>query len=98
MQENFSFSTDNKDSGLKKRQDLVAGEVCWVPNCRTVLQKVPRSQGFHLYQAACPKIRKMSYAAVAKWVYDQGIFVFIVLVLSIPVQIVSLKTPNAGEL
>ena len=76
MQENFSFSTDNKNSGLKKRRDPVAGELCRVPNCGTVLQKGSRNQGFHLYQAACPKLRKMNYDAVAKWVSDQGITCF----------------------
>ena len=76
MQENFSFNTDYKNSGLKKRRDPVARELCRLPKSRTVLQKGLRTQGFHLYQAACPKLRKMSYAAVAKWVSDQDITCF----------------------
>ena len=78
MKDTFSFSTDtkNKNSNPKKRRDPVEGQLCRVPGCQAILQKGSRYQGFHLYQAACPKLRKLSYAAVAKWVEEQGITCF----------------------
>ena len=78
MKETFSFSTEtqNKNSGPKKRCDPVEGQMCRVPGCQATLQKGSRYQGFHLYQAACPKLRKLSYTAVAKWVEEQGITCF----------------------
>ena len=78
MQETFSFNTEtkNKNPGPKKRHDCVASEICRVPECKAVLQKGPKTQGFHLYQAVCIRLRRLSYVADAKWVAEQGITCF----------------------